>query len=52
MAGAATLWEQTIRFGIEKQKPKPNKRKHWQLKQFGNENKNSSTKFQVKCRLE
>lgn len=43
LAGATMLWEQTIRFGIEKQKPETDKRKHWQaqLKRFGSKNKNS-----------
>lgn len=34
------LWEQTIRFGIEKQKTQPDERKHWQLKRLGSERKN------------
>lgn len=44
LAGAAMLWEQTIRFGIEEQKPKTDKRKRWQsqLESFGKENKNSN----------
>lgn len=41
LAGGAMMWEQTMRFGIEKQKRKSDKRKPgWQLKRFGNENTN------------
>lgn len=54
LAAASVLSEQTIRFGIEKQKPKTDKGKHWQaqLKRFGSKNKNPRTKLQVTQRDE